>query len=211
MNNIYNRLVAQLDSLIPFIGLARQEVFNLIQQERSQWYLENAKDLPKTFDVYNRHINNSAFLLGYSYFEAFMTDLVEQIYKKRPRILPKEKSLKFIEIVNVNCYEKVLILMIKKEVQELFYKNVRDIISYFSDKLNLRFTDVGGEKMDEASCIRNCIIHNSSIADEKLAQNDGYKENEEFKLSSAQVHGFGILARNEASNLWQQAIKIHFK
>ena len=211
MNNLHDRFIKQLDSLIPFIGISREDVFNLIQKKKLVWFPESSQAIPDKYESYRKQINHSAFVLGYSYFEAFLSDLIKGIYLKRASMLPKEKSLKFIEIINAGNYETILEILIKKEIYELFYKNIEEIIKYHEDKLNLIWSKEGKENLVKASYLRNCIIHNMGIADDKLSKFSEYIENEPFELSSDDVHSFGILGRKEARNLWEQAKEKHLE
>lgn len=159
--------------------------------------------------MYRKQINHSSFVLGYSYFEAFLSDLAERIYLARPTMLPKQKKISFDEIVKAGNYEEALNMIVKKELHDLFYMNIRDIITYFSDKLQLEWSSGVIEKIAEASCLRNCIIHNMGCVDARLAKFPEYVLGETFELTSSDVHSFGTVARREALNLWQQACTKH--
>ena len=209
MDNLLTRLIDQLDSLIPFIGISREDVFTLIQEKENLWFQDSTDHLPDTYAVYRKQINHSSFLLGYSYFEAFLSDLAESIYIARPKMLPKQKKISFDEIVKAGTYEEALKIIVRKELHDLFYKTMRDIITYFADKLQLEWSSDAIEKFVEASCLRNCIIHNLGLADARLAMFPEYRLGEPFELTSSDVHSFGILGRREARNLWQQASTKH--
>ncbi len=209
MDNLVTRLIDQLDSLIPFIGISSEDVFTLIQEKESLWLPGSADNLPDTYATYRKQINHSSFVLGYSYFEAFLSDLAESIYLTRPTMLPKQKKISFDEIVKAGTYEEALKIIVRKELHELFYKNMRDIITYFTEKLQLEWSADVIEKVVEGSCLRNCIIHNMGCADARLAVFPGYVLGEPFELTSSDVHSFGILARREARNLWEQANTKH--
>jgi hypothetical protein len=135
--------------------------------------------------------------------------LAESIYVARPRMLPRNKKIIFDEIVKAGTYEEVLKTIVKKELHDLFYKNMRDIITYFTDKFQLDWSSDVIEKFVEASCLRNCIIHNMGYADTRLAMFPEYVLGEPFELTSSDIHSFGILARREARNLWKQATTKH--
>ena len=209
MDNLVTRLIDQLDTLIPFIGISSEDVFTLIQEKETLWFPDSAENLPDTYAVYRKQINHSSFVLGYSYFEAFLSDLAESIYIAHPKMLPKQKKISFDEIVKAGTYEEVLKIIVGKELHDLFYKNMRDIITYFTEKLQFEWSSDVIEKVVEASCLRNCIIHNMGCADARLAMFPGYVLGEPFELTSSDVHSFGILARREARNLWQQASTKH--
>ena len=82
--------ILQLDTLVPFLGLAHEEIFSKIHNENQEWFTEQQrKSLPDTFTAYKNQVSVSAFLLGYSYFEAFVADLAKKILLARPALLPR--------------------------------------------------------------------------------------------------------------------------
>jgi hypothetical protein len=92
MNNLLDRVISQFNSLIPFLAISHKEVFDLLKKEKKIWFLPDQEaTLPDSYRIYQTQITHSAFLLGYSYFEAFLSDLAKEILRKRPGILPKEK------------------------------------------------------------------------------------------------------------------------
>lgn len=139
MKNILNRLISQLDTLIPFIAISYQDVFDLIQQEKNIWFRDDQKKLPKTYKIYRKQINHSAFILGYSYFEAFLNDIAKEIFLSRPSMLASNKTIKFEDVTNSSSFNEIILKLINKELSELFYKNIEDIIDYFSQKFSLTF------------------------------------------------------------------------
>ena len=209
MENLYARLINQLNELIPFIGISRQDVFELIQQNIGFWFPNTAENLPKSYDVYRKQIIHSSFVLGYSYWEAFLSDLVEMIYLSRPKMLPRNKMISFNEILEVTKYEEVLKIFARKETYDLFYKPIRDIIKYFQEKLQVPFSPDVIERVVECSYLRNCILHNRDYADIRLSEFPRYIIDQQFELTSSDVHSFGIELRKEAKNLWDQACAKH--
>jgi hypothetical protein len=209
MENLYDRLINQLNELIPLIGISRQDVFELIHQNKGLWFPDTAEDLPESYNVYKRQINHSSFILGYSYWEAFLTDLVEMIYLSRPKMLPKKKTINFDEILEASSCEEIIKIMVRKEIYELLYRSIRDIIRYFQEKLQITFSADIIERVVECSYLRNCILHNRGYADKRLGEFPKYIIDQQFELTSSDVHSFGIYLRREAKNLWDQACAKH--
>lgn len=205
------RVIAQFDTLIPFLAISRQDIFDLINRERKVWFSQDqGLALPDSYEIYRTQINHSAFLLGYSYFEAFLADLVREIYLARPTMLPKEKQLKYGEILKTTDYTAILELMIEREIIDLFYKRMDELIEYFKEKLNLEWLDDYKEETIVNSYLRNCIIHNLSRADYRLSQVSDYQVGDKIELSSSDVHSLGIRARRLVRHLYSQAKKKHF-
>jgi len=118
---LLNRLIEQLDSLISFMGLSHEEVFVLLRQERILWLGNSAERLPNAYGAYRKQVIHSAFLLGYSYFESFLNDLLEAILLSSPEMLPPDRQLKYSEIVASQTKEQILEQMVKRELLDLFY------------------------------------------------------------------------------------------
>ncbi len=128
MNNLLDRVINQFDTLIPFLAISHNDVFTLINKEKNIWFSRNQRStLPESYTVYQTQITHSAFLLGYSYFESFLADLVKQIYLYKPEMLPKEKHLKYSEILKTTEYNAILELMIEREIIDLFYKRMDEV------------------------------------------------------------------------------------
>ena len=205
--NLLDRLIGQLDTLIPFLAISRPGVFSLLQGEGRIWFDQRQRNsFPKTYQVYQKQVCHSAFLLGFSYFEAFLADLVRQIYLRNPRMLPKDKQLKFEEILASETYEGTVNTMVEKEVLALFYRSIGEVSEYFLSKLRLQWPASETTRVVVASHIRNCIVHNNGLADLRLADVTDYKEGAEIVLGEAEVHQYGISARTLARDLYGQAI-----
>jgi hypothetical protein len=124
-------------------------------------------------------------------------------------MLPRNKMISFNEILEVTKYEEVLKIFVRKETYDLFYKPMRDIRKYFQDKLQITFSPDVIERVVECSYLRNCILHNRGCADIRLSEFPGYIIDQQFELTSSDVHSFGIDLRKEAKSLWEQACAKH--
>lgn len=212
MDNLLNRVIGQFDTLISFLAISREDVFKLIKKEKNIWLPEDQESaFPDSYTIYRTQITHSAFLLGYSYFEAFLTDLIRQIYLSKPKMLPKEKQLKYAEILKTTDYKAILALMIEREIIDLFYKQMDEVVKYFEEKLNLKWPSDYKHEIVVTSYLRNCIVHNLSRADHRLSQVSEYKVDDKIELSSSDVHSFGLKARDLVRNLYKQATEKYFK
>lgn len=209
--NLLHRLTSQLDTLIPFLAISHQEVFELMSKERYIWFSTNQQDsFPNSHEMYQAQITCSAFLLGYSYSEVFLADLVREIYRLNPKMLPRDKQLKFSEILESSTYEEIINSMIEREILALFYQSMEKIIEYFENKLRLKWPEEYKKEVIIASLIRNCIMHNMGRCENRLSEISKYKIGEEILLSESDVHSFGIVARNLSRSLYNQANERYF-
>jgi hypothetical protein len=211
MTASYNQLLKQLDSLIPFLALEHEAFFQVLQNNFQQWFPDSSENnFPATLENYKIQVAHGAFLLGYSYLEAYLSDILKEIYRSHPKMLPDAKKLEFKEILSKNTYDDILDLMIQRELDELFRKSLKDIGKYFQqDKLKLHQSDFD-ENVIEGALIRNCLLHNNSRADSRLAAaTPRYKDGDPITLTISDVNQFGLVGRQLATKLDKEAYERH--
>lgn len=202
MDHLHDRLVGQLDTLIPFLALSHREAFDLIGERYGEWLPEwQQGSLPETYAIYQTQVAHSAFLLGYSYYEAFLSDLARQIYTHSPAMLPQDKTLKFSEALEHPEHKQLLAYMIDKEVLSIFSASFDKVIECFQKKFGLDWPEHSVKPAVEASLLRNCIIHNNARVDLRLSNSSNWILGSEIKLTAAQVHDFGLIARKVCGEL----------
>lgn len=212
MTNLLDRLTDQLDSLLPFLALAHREVFDVVGQGYGGWLSEEQQStLPENFEIFERQIAHGAFLIGYSHVEAFLGDLVRAIYLRNPQMLPRDKELKFSEILDQEGYENVLAYMIDKEVRSVFYGSMEKIARYFRKPLHLPWPKKYESELVRGSRIRNCFLHNMARADRRLAEITDYQDGDEIALSPENVHDFGWAVRELAPRLFEEATRWYLR
>ncbi len=206
MERLIDRLISQLDTLIPFLELSSPDVFELISKAHRDWLsLDGKKSLPESYEMYRQQINHAAFLLGYSYAEAFLTDLVRQIYRKHPQMIPEKKQLSSYEVLSVDTYDDVFGIMIDNAASSIFYQNVAHIADDFVKKFSLDWPKEERGQLITASRIRNCIVHNDAIVDSKLEKaNSRYRKGDAICLDSSDVNTYGLAIRHLAENLYER-------
>lgn len=208
-DQLADRLVGQLDSLIAFLGISHQEVFDLLRNERGVWLGESAEKIPEAFATYRTHVVHSAFLLGYSYFEGFLTDLLKAILISRPAMLSNDRKISYRDVVEARSRDDILDQIAGREIMDLLYKNMKDIVGDLRKRYGFTVTQEQESEMCRASLIRNCIMHNSSCADSRLGELDGFSEGAAFELRSADVHHYGVVLRNLIRSLVSEANTNH--
>lgn len=213
MANLYQRLIHQLDSLVPFLALAREEGFELIRLDCEEWFRpEQLQALPDTYREYRCQIAHAAFLLGYSYIEAYLGDVMRAILHRRPAMLPQNRELTFRDVIERKSYEEILTHMIEKEVLAVFFDSAEGIAKYFTTRLHLPWPDYNDQPaLVLASRLRNCLIHNGAIADARLAEVSGWAAGTPIELTPEDVHFHGIDARDFADKVWRDAVAKHLK
>ena len=191
------------------MGLSHEEVFQLLRRERTLWLGPSAATLPEAYATYRRQVIHSAFLLGYSYFESFLTDLLAAILRARPAMLPNERKLSYSQILAADSKDAIVGQMVKREILDLLYKNMADIVGELRRRYGFTVTSQHEAELCEVSAIRNCMMHNSCRADARLAEYDAFQQGDEFELSSGRVHHFGLTLRALARNMFSEATENH--
>lgn len=211
MKNIYEELVDQLNTLVPFLALAHENIFTVIRDQAGDWFPEELpQHLPDTYELYRGQISQAAFLLGFSYFEAFLSNLVSQIFQKQFNMLPSKRQLNYEDILGCKNYNEIIELMVKRELTDLFYKSTSDQISFLKERLSLAIHNSNDEhEFIKASLVRNCFMHNSSRVDQRLSKHTGEKLNAIIFLDPNAVHQFGIIARRVGKDFYTQAVTKH--
>lgn len=212
MSNVLQRLIAQLDALVPYLSLAHKDVFQLVAGEYDNWCSGIATvPFPSNFDAFSAQVNHSAFVLGYSYFDAFLADLMRAIYLSRPKMLPNGKKLTFESIIDAGDYDAVVNKMIEHEVYEAMHGSIPEIQRYFSDKFSIAWPTANAGELATASLIRNCIVHNNSLCDARLAKVNGWELNQQICLTTSEVHRYGLAIREVVRHLYEDASVRHLQ
>jgi hypothetical protein len=121
---LQTRVINQLDTLIPFLELAHQEIFDVLDSKYAEWFKDTKKiDLP-VFASYSYQVAHAAFLLGYSYVEAFITDLIFEVYNTRRDLIrdnpgAQKRVLLFEEILKLKDFEEVIQNMIENILSDM--------------------------------------------------------------------------------------------
>ncbi|NJK72530.1 MAG: hypothetical protein HC926_04340 [Synechococcaceae cyanobacterium SM2_3_60] len=197
--HLHTRLISQLDSLVPFLSLAHAEVYQLLDASYSMWLpVEVQSTLPDNIGVFQTQIAHAGFLLGYSYIETFVTDVITALYTQHPERLPKDKALRYHDILAIGHYDGLIIKMIERTVARL--NSLERKVKHLEIMgLNVAISN----ELLAAHHIRHTLIHNAGIVNRSLPYHFGWQIGDRITLSVAEVNGFGIAARNFAATLIQ--------
>jgi hypothetical protein len=158
MDELIARFGMQIDGLVPFLALAHDTIYDAISPELTPWY--EPEEHPSILDhveLHQEQIAHAAFLLGYSYFEAFITDLIYEVYSQRSELLPPKEQLEYQAVLSAESLEDVLDTMIEQTTGSLNSLEKKLL------HLEKRF-GVGRDcptLVREAHVARNALIHNS--------------------------------------------------
>lgn len=201
-DRLSTRLVTQLDSLVPFLALSHREIFDVLKREYGGWYNDDRlSTLPNTFNEYSHQVAHAAFLLGYSYAEAFVTDLVYEVYSARRDLLPKDKQLAFGEILQLTDFEEIIRHMIESTIGDM--NSLETKVHHLENKFGWQIPQRA--QLQDAYVARNALVHNAGHVNREPAAGSRWHSGDWIKLSASDVHQFGILARGFAQYICKRA------
>jgi hypothetical protein len=193
--NDYDYLIKQLNLLVGFLDVSDKYIYDQIKlHDKYGSGLTIEQLYENSYDNYSNHIATSAFLLGFAHFEDFLTKCIVKYLIKNPQKNDYKVPLKTI-------LEKG-----ERLVGSLAEEQSRRLI--FSEKVKLienGFNGISTQLLTEirfVNNVRNCLMHNNGIADNRLIPK--YSDGEKIVFTSGDVHGFGLQARQMAKEVWAQ-------
>ncbi|MCM1985408.1 hypothetical protein [Lyngbya confervoides] len=185
IDQLHKRFVDQLDTLIPFLGLAHEEIFLTLHENYCGWFsIEQQATLPNSFRKYRTQVSHGAFLLGYSYAEAFITDLIWTIYHCRRDLLPPDKALKFSEVFSLGDYERIIMKMIDNTLGDM--NSLEKKIHHLETRLGLKVPQA--KMLLEAHSARNALVHNSGRVNRPQTSTSRWQLGNIIELTVDNVH-----------------------
>lgn len=196
MSTYLDRLIAQLNTLVPFSALARKEIYVQLKKNYSEWMEPDEQDsLPVGRVAYQTQVAHASFLLGFSYTEAFLFDIAKEVLRRRPDMFSKGKDKKAKGDLRCENPEAI----IEDKLRNTFRGSFKNMGDYFSNTLKLPWPD--DPLIAQAPLVRNCIIHNNAVADQRLAEASDYGIGDNIALTASEVHDYGIAMRQLSINL----------
>jgi hypothetical protein len=188
-------LIGQLDLLVAFLEVSDKHIYSQIKDhDRYGLGITIEQLYDNSYENYSSHISTSAFLLGFTYLEDFITKCIVKYLIDNPDKNDCKVSFKTIkdqgaDLVKYIAMEQSKFLVFSAKLK-FIEKNVKGITASLIAEIRL------------ANDIRNCLMHNNGIADNRI--NTKYKLGERIILVSNQVHAFGHSARQFSKELWDQ-------
>lgn len=190
LENLYD----QLDLVTGFLHVSNEKIYDYIKDTDTTGEGTTVAELHDySFENYSQHINTSAFLLGFTHFENFLSKCLEQYFLKYPDLNEFRLTLKIVRDKKDDLIATIAELQSRKLP--------------FSEKITFierHLTEVDREGLKTISLydsIRNCLMHNNGYADSKLTGK--YPTGEKIILSTEDVNSFILKAREVAANIWK--------
>jgi hypothetical protein len=193
--NEYDYLLKQLDLLIGFLDVSDEAIYVQIKNHDQfglGFTIEQLYD--NKYENFKNHICTSALLLGFAHIEDFISKCLEKFLIANPE---KNQSKVTLQIIKERGDSLVKYLAEEQSKQLKFSEKIKFIEKHFANIDKQILTDI---KL--VNDIRNCIMHNNGIADNRVSPL--YKIGEKITLSAFDANSFGIKARKFAEELWVQ-------
>ncbi|WP_367131149.1 hypothetical protein [Saccharothrix sp. HUAS TT1] len=105
-------------------------------------------------------------------FLTYVSRLLGLLFREKPEILQNVVTVPLAAVLNAPDKDSIIGYAVDKYVQDLSYKSLRDLYRDIKNKCDFQlFTDVAVlNTAVEAVGLRNVIVHNNSVVDERLAR-----------------------------------------
>ena len=191
--NRFETLLNDLNKIVGLLEVSEKTVFEMIKKnDRFSIGISISELYNNQYDEYRNHLCCSGLLLGFSFFESYAYDLLELILKYKPELNNFKFKLKYVIDNQANLYDRVI---------EDYLRTVgfTEVIKCIASEFNFFEENENAELMLIYN-IRNCIMHNGGLADDRISPK--YRNGERIVLTSSDVNGFGIQGRKIASKMW---------
>lgn len=105
-------------------------------------------------------------------FEGYIFDVAHEIFVNRPETLRSSRELTADVVLNLNNKEEIIQHLADREIEDLQYKSITDVIKYFDKKfkITLGAERVPDGKVAEIVATRNIHVHNKGIVNQRYLQ-----------------------------------------
>ena len=193
--NILETFHKQLDDLSVFQILSQNSVYGYLKNNFRYSISPNSGlhlTVQYDFEKYQEFYFKSIFLLGYSYYEAFLYNIAFQCLQSKPELCSGYNPKNFSD-------EKI-----QKELRKKCWK-FDEMKKYLKDTLKLKFEDKENLTL-VASRIRNCFMHNNGIVDDKLSRSSKkFVKGKKIVLDNSIVNDFGLFVREFSQKMYEDA------
>lgn len=194
MNRI-EQLTDELNKIIGLLEVSDCQVFDNIRDHDRFGIGTTIGDLYNgQYSEFQIHICNSALLLGFSYFESFVCDILALVLDKKPELNKHKFTLKYVIDNKADLFRRVT---------EDYLKTIgfTEALKCLEKELHF-FEGCEHETFLEVYNLRNCIVHNAGIADDRV--HSRFSPGERIVMNSGEINSYGLLARKVSSSIWQR-------
>lgn len=150
-------------------------------------------ELQKHATVHSQNLTNGLV----SAFQRYFCGVIESIALRRPEILASSKTLRIDEILRFSRHRDLVAHLVQKRVNDLAYGGLKELETYFSDRLGIDMFD-HDEKRNLLQIFieaRNINVHNGGFVNEQFLRRVGKQSEFEFKKGDKLHLDFNDLVR----------------
>lgn len=117
------------------------------------------------FHFHEAAFSEMTFCRTVDLFSIFLDELLLFVLKNQPESLKSNEKLTSEEVLSCSKMEEVIDIIAMRKVRELSYKNIKDRLSYFDDKLGFRL-GLTPEHIKDITLLyecRNLLVHNKGV------------------------------------------------
>jgi hypothetical protein len=185
----------QLNLLIGFLDVSEEQVYQQIKHhDHFNMGMTIEQLYENNFDNYQNHITTSALLLGFAHFEDFLTKCIVKLLVTNPDKNDFKVTLKTIKEKG----DDLILSLAEEQSRRLTFAEKIKFIEKNLAGISLQ----GLTNIKFVNDVRNCLMHNNGLADKRLIPN--YQEGQKIILDSGEVNGYGLIARQLASEIWSR-------
>lgn len=192
-----------LDLLIGILEVSEKTVYTEIQYNtRFEYGLTLGDGYESEYINYQNTICTSAFILGFTHFEAYITKVTKLLLTKKPELNKIKFTISVKEILDMDT--TFVSELAKKQAHKLQISEKLTLLQKNLPTVNKElFTEI-----DKLRKQRNCIIHGNGFADDELATLLDYNKGDKILLTAKEVSEYGLKARELAKEIWVEVNSI---
>lgn len=111
-------------------------------------------------------------------FEAALSDIIRAALLYRPQILKSKKMISYEDVLNEPDMGSLVAKIVDKEISDLTYGSIDDLIEYLKNKLHMPvdFLPEEKEKLNWYKAQRNLLVHNQGRVNAKFLRSMDIKK-----------------------------------
>jgi hypothetical protein len=199
MDELIARFGAQIDGLVPLLALSHETIYDTVSEEMTPFYdPAEHSSIVDDFEQHQEQIAHAAFLLGYSYLEAFVIDLIWEVYRRRFDLLSPTAQLEFRIVLSSQSLDDIVEKMIDQTTSSLnsLGKKLRHLESQFGVRR------ASPTLISEAHVVRNALIHNSGRVNRDPRGSARWRLGDAISLSAAESYEFLLAFKHLGADLF---------
>ena len=134
------------------------------------------RELQKFSTVLSRNLTNGVV----ASFQLYFSSIIQEAIARKPELLNASQTIKIEEVMRFRRHSDLVAYLIDKKVNELSYGGIRDMATYFRERLGIEMFDNDEQKNKMAlfNEVRNINLHNGGVVNDlflsRVKPLDGY-------------------------------------